>query len=45
MELVLVLATLLQKWSPESFGDKEVVADAKMVYQPKGGLPMRLRRR
>lgn len=44
MELVLVLATLLQKWAPETFGDKEVAADAKMVYQPKGGLPMKLRR-
>lgn len=45
MELVLALATLLQKWAPESVGDKEVVADAKLVYQPKGGLPMKLRRR
>lgn len=45
MELVLVLATLLQNWSLESVSDREPGVDMKMVYQPKNGLRMRLRRR
>jgi cytochrome P450 len=45
MELVLVLATLLRHWSLESVSDREPKVDMKMVYQPKNGLPMRLRRR
>lgn len=45
MEMVLALATLLQNWAPELIGNKETKVNAKMLYQPKGGLPMKLRRR
>ena len=45
LEASLVLATLLQHFSPETVGSGVAVPEAKFSLRPRGGLPQRWRRR
>lgn len=45
LEAGLVMATLLQRLSPETAGVGEVVPEARFSLRPRGGLPQRWRRR
>lgn len=45
LEAGLVLATLLQRLSPEPAGDGDAAPEAKFSLRPRGGLPQRWRPR
>lgn len=45
MELVMVLATVARAWRLESVPGHEVRTEPRITLRPRGGLPMRLRRR